>query len=131
MPALTVAKLQRQNHLDSLRAVLRRTNVSEEAANEALQEEENSVSFLGRVTNIRTTNTATTVTLNAPSPYGGQADMLLEFPPNDLRFLPELVRAHTHAHLRVLLEVSYNVQTFKGIIRGTVGMNVFWDDHLE
>jgi len=132
MPAPTIiaSKLQQHQRMDQMRDLLRRANVPDDQANQALQDEQNYVSFLGRVVSVTTTDTLTTVLLTAQSPYG-RLDMLLEFPPNKPRYLSELIRAHNHMHLRVLVEAHYDQETFKGTIRGSSGISVFWDDHQE
>ena len=95
--------------LQNLREILKNANVPQPAADQAVQQYSDPIDWYGYVYRIETVSDGTYVTvagLNAwgdnPNPTADDAGFqVLPFPPNDPKYLAELVRAMNYPHLRV------------------------------
>jgi hypothetical protein len=116
--------LERTIELQRIRNVLRRAKVPDATINEVIEEEEETQEgFTGYVRIVHCTASHTVVSVQGTYQFGGWGgEIILSFPPNEPRFLEQLIRAQNHRHMRVEIYA-----TLKGGTRIVTGVNVYWD----
>jgi hypothetical protein len=104
MPIEPVGQFHRTNQLQNMADTLRAANVSESIINQVIETEEQFCMVRGYVYWVSTGLTNTMVQLRGQIVFGtagGPDEWVLNFPPNRPQFLPELIRAQNHPHMRV------------------------------
>lgn len=97
MPTTMMSPAQRENQLRLLGETMRLANVPEDAITQVIAEQARIDTFLGYVTQIEYDDRDQRTLVNF---FGGdQGGLVLHFPPNPPKYLPELIRAQSHPHL--------------------------------
>jgi hypothetical protein len=117
MPPATISALQRDSQLRHLRESMRRANVPDDAINQVVEDQTQSVYFWGYVTSITYDDLRTEVQ------FGGENGMVIYFPPNPTKYLPELIRAQTHVHLAVGMSLKILQESSPTILSLTISLD--------
>ena len=121
-PFVSFDQLQLQSRLEVLRDALRKANVSDATANQVVQQQEQMEAYEGYVFSVSTTQVTniTYVHLGGRTVINpSHGSYIFSFPPNDQKYLQELVRAMNHPHFRVFLTAK-DINTDPIIIQVTV-----------
>jgi hypothetical protein len=100
---ITIPTTQQARELRHLRESMRRANVPEDAINQVVEDQTQYLTFHGWVTTI---GYGLYADQRIEVQFGGETSLLLHFPPNDTKYLPEIIRAQSHPHLYVAMNLK-------------------------
>ena len=107
------------SQVQNLREILKDADVPQATADQVVQQQNEPQGWIGYVYKVETVSEGTYVTVAGVNAYGDNPNptaddagfQLLPFPPNDPKYLAELLRALNYPHLRVFCNTG-----FKGLI---------------
>lgn len=114
----TMMEAQRQVQLRHLREAMRRANVSQDAINQVVDDQTQTISYVGWVTSITSDDQRTEVQFG-----GEQGGIIVYFPPNPTKYLSELIRAQSHPHLGVAMWLKISQQSSPLILSLTIALD--------
>jgi hypothetical protein len=117
MPQIMIAAAQRESQLRHLRESMRRANVTEDVINQVVEDQSQTYYFSGYVTQITYDDQKTEVQ------FGGDHGIIIYFPPNPIKYLPEIIRAQSHPHLAVDMLLKISSETSPLILSFGVGLD--------
>ena len=117
MPPTTITALQRDSQLRHLRESMRRANVPDAAIDQVVEDQTHTYYFWGYVTSITYEDQRTEVQ------FGGESGTIIYFPPNPTKYLPEIIRAQSHPHLAVGMNLKISQESSPTILSLTIGLD--------
>jgi hypothetical protein len=117
MPPTTITALQRESQLRHLRESMRRANVPDAAIDQVVEDQTQTYYFSGYVTQITYDDQRTEVM------FGGESGIIIYFPPNPPKYLPELIRAQSHPHLAVGMSLKISQESSPTILSLSIGLD--------
>jgi hypothetical protein len=109
---------QRQSQLRHLREAMRRANLPEDAIDQVVEDQTQTISYGGWVTSITFDDQRTEVQFG-----GEQGGIILYFPPNPPKYLQELIRAQSHPHLGVFMWLKISQESTPLILSLSIALD--------